>query len=239
MNKKTFLNFLTKYHLGGTIEETIWKMEDKSLLVKFRDEDKEVMGIGLLKELDLPDSEFGVYNTSKLINGVSPLDDDMKIEFEGDPSDVASLIFSDKDVKNKRTLASVDIINNTFQGADFAEDIFDCVIDIDNSFLVKFNKVKNVDSTNIAIKVNNDKTATFIINYSDNNVDTGRFNVDIVKGEMIIKPILFKMNVIAKILNANKDMEKCKIKLCTEHGILKFEFKLTDMNYVYYTVALQ
>ena len=119
------------------------------------------------------------------------------------------------------------------------EDVFDTVIKIDANFLTKFNKIKNLESDNIGIKINNNNTATFILNYSENNVDTGKFDINIEKGNTTIKPVLFKLDVITRILSANKDFTSGVIKFCGEHGVLKFVFGSEDINFMYFTVALQ
>ena len=106
MKKSKISNFLSKYNLGGIVEETIWTIEDKNLLVKFRTEDKSVMGVGLLKGMDIPNSEFGVYSTSKMINAISPLDEEIKVELISEGNTFTNLIYSDNDVINKRTLTA-------------------------------------------------------------------------------------------------------------------------------------
>ena len=238
MKKTVLQNFLAKYNLNGLVEETIWTIKDGKLLIKFRAEDTTVMGIGLLNEFDLEDGEFGVYNTSTMMNAINPLDEDINIELiKDEEGGFIRINYIDIDVKNQRVLSDVGIIENTFKSATFNDDIFDVKMKIDENFLTKFNKIKNVTSDNIAIRINDDKTATFIINYSENNVDTGHFDIEIEEGDKT-EPIIFKLDALAKILNNNKKTNG-SIRLSTSEGLLEFKFKDNDMKFVYYTVALQ
>jgi len=114
MDKNKVLDFLTKYHLGGRVEETIWDIKDKNLLVKFRDETHTVMGVGLLKDVDIENAKFGILNTSNIISAVKPLDADIRISLTSNNGNVNNVIFSDGDVNNKRAIGSSDSIEFTF-----------------------------------------------------------------------------------------------------------------------------
>jgi len=329
MNKNTILDFLVKYNLKQRVEETKWTVKNKSLLVKFRSEDRAVMGVGLLNEFDIPDSHFGVYNTKKMISAVEHLDKDINVELLEEGGEYTNLIFADKDVKNKRTLASVDMITNTFTGLALylsndefssignrvAEDFkarnnsegvtiitdllqnnetkiseynnkkqsdenfdvnnselkaifsdredklkhiilsnaiddnikyeilhhgFDTDMELDDNFLTKFKKTKKIkDSQVFAIKINPNKTASFIINYSENNVDTGNFTVDIKRGNPTTVPMVFSFDTLETILDVNKNIVDGRLQYSSKYRVMKFTFKDDNMSYQYYTVAKQ
>jgi len=66
MEKGKLNRFIGKYNLAGLVESVKWESKDGSLNVSFISDDKSVLGTVAMKEFNQEDTEFGVYDTTKL-----------------------------------------------------------------------------------------------------------------------------------------------------------------------------
>ena len=66
--KKPYLeDVIEKYYLGGLVERVKIQIIDKRLMTQFISSQKNLVGVLDAPNMELPDCEFGVYDTSQLL----------------------------------------------------------------------------------------------------------------------------------------------------------------------------
>jgi len=214
MKKAILLKFIEKYHLSGIIGQT------------------------RLKDVNLDDKEFGVFNTTDLSKMLSALESEIKIDILEYDNMPRSMIITDKINKAEFPLADPAIIPKSATPKKMPT--FNVEIDVDKVFIELYIKNKNAltESNNFAIQADTDK-AKLTIGYSSiqNNTINISWNVNATVHDELL-PIMFNAEYFKSILVANKDMTKGKISVSSS-GLMKMQF--TDGNYVseYYMVQLQ
>ena len=67
MNKSKLKSFISKYHLGGTVNSVILNSNNNKLSTRFISGDKSLLGELSMENWDFEDSTLGVYDTEKLL----------------------------------------------------------------------------------------------------------------------------------------------------------------------------
>ena len=67
MNKSKLTRFISKYHLGGTVNSVILNSNNNKLSARFISGDKSLLGELSMENWDFEDSTLGVYDTEKLL----------------------------------------------------------------------------------------------------------------------------------------------------------------------------
>ena len=67
MNRTYLDSFISKYHLGGLISNTIWKIKDNELSTTFTTDGKEMLGTVKFNDFKEPDAELGIIDTERFL----------------------------------------------------------------------------------------------------------------------------------------------------------------------------
>ena len=65
-DKRVIDNFISKYHLGGTIERIKWVSDGECLKANFINDSQNLVGKVKTGNFKFPVGEFGIYSTSTL-----------------------------------------------------------------------------------------------------------------------------------------------------------------------------
>lgn len=245
--KQNFIKVLNKINLGGIVEEATASVEKNSATIHFRSNTMSVMGVATMSNFPHADLEFGIPDISKISQALNPMDNDVKIDIQLNPtvSDKMYIKFADKDVENHRAICLTSDINNVFKGSNFDESELDIEFKVDEDFFKKMNKIKNIKSAdNIAFIATSKTDGKLIVNHSEINTDTGFFKIDLESGTKMSEPMLFNFDVFLKVLFANSDMKVSKIQISTSLNVIKFSFESDDkvntdsITTQYYMIAL-
>ncbi len=95
MEKQSLNRFVSKYNLAGLVESVKWESKDGSLTTSFISDDKSVLGSVNMKEFEGSDSEFGVYDTTKLTKMLSVLGNNVDFSINDIDGKPVSLKFKD------------------------------------------------------------------------------------------------------------------------------------------------
>ena len=79
MNKSKLTRFISKYHLGGTVNSVILNSKNNKLSTRFISGDKSLLGELSMEGWDFEDSTLGVYDTEKLLKLLAVVDDDVSM----------------------------------------------------------------------------------------------------------------------------------------------------------------
>jgi hypothetical protein len=236
MKKSNFLRFIEKYHLGGIVESVKWDVKSKTLDVKFISEDMVLIGHVTLKDMDMEDTEFGIYTTSELLKMFSALETEIKVdvvEYEGRP---VNMLFTDDKKKSVYILSDPAIIPKSATPKKMPD--FNVVIDLNEEFIDTYIKCKNAlaDTSSFAIQGDGDE-AEIIIGYSDNNTNRTSWKEKATVNEELL-PIMFNAEYFKSVLMANKNMTKGKMSVSSA-GLMMVEFEEGDYTSKYFMVQLQ
>ena len=78
MEKQSFVSLINKYYLDGVGEKVRWSVKDKQAVIKTFSQTKDMVGI-VTGEVELPDSEFVIFDTSKFLKLVGICNQFLKI----------------------------------------------------------------------------------------------------------------------------------------------------------------
>lgn len=237
MEKERFLTFVSKYHLGGSVESVKVTVEDNILKTTFISDDKSLLGMVEMKDFEFKDIELGVYDTSKLIKMLSVLDNDIEFNTKGDSKKLTSIVFSDKRTKANYMLADMVVIPKVPALKKLPE--WDIEIEFDKPFIDRYIRSKNALSgvPNFTLTSSNDGTVNIVIGHK--NINSNRLTLETdVKVEEHLSPISFSADYLKDILNANKGAATATLKVSTQ-GLAHISFEIDDFKSDYYLVEQQ
>ena len=236
MEKQSLNRFVSKYNLAGLVESVKWESKEGSLTTSFISDDKSVLGSVTMKEFDSSDSEFGVYDTTKLTKMLSVLGEDVEFSLNDIDGKPVSLKFKDGSTNVNYMLADLSVIPNVPDLKQLPP--FNVEIKLDSNFISKFIKAKGAlaDENNFTFTCK-DGNGQMILGYS--NINTNRINIDVdctCDGD--IDPISFSATYLKEILVANKEATDATLKISSQ-GLAHISFEVDNYESNYYLVEIQ
>ncbi len=240
MEKQSLSRFVSKYNLSGLVESVKWESKDGSLTTSFISDDKSVLGSVSMKEFEASDSEFGVYDTTKLTKMLSVLGNDVDFSMNDIDGKPVSLKFKDGSTSVNYMLADLSVIPNVPDLKQLPE--FDTEIKLDSNFINKFIKAKGAlaDENNFTFTYGDGKNGSgqIILGYS--NINTNRINIDVdcTCSKDKVEPISFSATYLKEILVANKEATDATLKISSQ-GLAHISFEVDNYESNYYLVEIQ
>ena len=236
MEKQSLNRFVSKYNLAGLVESVKWESKDGSLTTSFISDDKSVLGSVSMKEFEGSDSEFGVYDTTKLTKMLSVLGSDVDFSINDIDGKPVSLKFKDGSTNVNYMLADLSVIPNVPDLKQLPP--FNVEIKLDANFISKFIKAKGAlaDENNFTFTCK-DGAGQIILGYS--NINTNRINIDVdCTCEKDVDPISFSATYLKDILVANKEATDAILKISSQ-GLSHISFSIDNYESNYYLVEIQ
>jgi hypothetical protein len=104
--KKPFLeDVIEKYHLGGLVERVKINIVDKTLTTKFISAQKNLVGSLEAPNIELPDCEFGIYDTSQLLKLIGITNHFLVLDVEMNKGIANKLLIADNEFNLEYALA--------------------------------------------------------------------------------------------------------------------------------------
>lgn len=236
MEKVRVNKFIQKYNLSGLIESVKWNVSGNTLTTSFISDDKSVLGNVTMAGFDFEDGQYGIYDTTKLTKMLSVLSNDVDIKPSKYEGKVTAIDLKDKGTSATYMLADLSVIPVV---PDLKQlPTFDVEIDIDSTFIDRFNKAKGAlsDEKNFTFQCK-DGSGKIIIGYSKTN--TNRISIDVnCKCENDVNGISFSADFLKEILNANKDANSASLKISTQ-GLANLKFVVDNYTSEYFLVEVQ
>jgi len=236
MEKQKLNKFISKYSLGSLIESVKWQSENNTLQTSFISDDKSVLGKVSMTEFEFDNSEFGVYDTSKLKGMLSVLGDDIDFSITSANEKSVSLKFKDKSTSINYMLADLSVIPNVPDLKTLPD--FDVEIKLDDVFINKFIKAKGAlsEENNFTFISKNGKDQ-IILGYT--TINSNRITIDVDRdGTGDVEPISFSATYLKEILLANKDASDATLKISTQ-GLSHIHFNVGNYLSDYYLVEVK
>ena len=111
MNKSKLTRFISKYHLGGTVNSVILNSNNNKLSTRFISGDKSLLGELSMENWDFEDSTLGVYDTEKLLKLLAVLDEDVSMSVVSTGEKSIQLKVSDSGTAVTYMLSDTTVIN--------------------------------------------------------------------------------------------------------------------------------
>lgn len=242
ISKSLFSSFIEKYYLTGRTETAKISIKDNVMKCNFQggDASLNVLGTIILNDIDLPDGELNLFeSTSKILKLFTALDDQIEIKYIKGQTVVGD------EIKNIELIDSTKTINFTLADSTLLDDpkkmtkklIYDIEFDLTDSFINEYLRSKAALSEAIEFGLRPDKKGAgieIVINYSSNNVNNIVIPVAVTKMGTI-DTLIFDANILRDILTANKNIPG-KIEVLAQ-GMLKISFESAVFKNEYYLLG--
>lgn len=236
MEKTKLEKFISKYNLGGSCESVLWKSDGSDITVKCISDDKNVLGIVTVKDVQLEEGEYGIFDTKQLSSMLSVLSDSVNVTTKKNNSKTSAIHLTDNNAKIDYVLADSAVIPSAPDLKQLPN--FDLEIKLDQKFTNTFLKAKSALSDAETFTVMSDgTTANIVLGYSDMNTNRITLDVDTVNN-CKLQPINFSARYLKEILSANRECTTGVLKVSSK-GLAYIKFGVQDFNTDYYLVQIQ
>ena len=235
MEKQSLNRFVSKYNLAGLVESVKWESKYGSLTTSFISDDKSVLGTVTMNEFNNSDSEFGVYDTTKLTKMLSVLGNDVDFSISDIDGKPVSLKFKDSSTSVNYMLADLSVIPNVPDLKQLPN--FNVKIDLDETFINKFIRAKGaLPDENTFTLVCKDGKSQIVLGHS--NINTNRITIDVEADcEGNVDPISFSATYLKEILVANKEATDAVLNISSD-GLSHIHFEVDNYVTDYYLVEI-
>ena len=234
INKNTLQSFISKYYINGLNNQVKWRIKDNTLVV-YAGESGRVCKVELDK-FEFEDCEIGVFDTNKLIKLLSITNGDLLLSSEKQGELHTKLNISDANFELSYALADTLIMGKSPWYSD-PEDGFDIELTLEREEVDNLIKAKNAlsDVDNMLVQTNKNLDGTEVCEFlfGDNTGFSNKIEYQIqgiINDSDVTLP--FNSDIFKDILNANKDIDNCSIKI-SKQGMMKITFE-GDINSIYY-----
>jgi len=235
ISKQQLSSVISKYYLNGLNNQVKWRIKDNTLTI-YAGEAGRVCKV-VANNFPLEDAELGVFDTNKLNKLLSITNGDLIISLEKIKAIYTKMHIQDSNYNLTYSLADTLILGKNI----WYEDAENLDVDItlepeDVDALIKAkNALGDIDNMLITTTTDFDNNPICEFIFGDNtgfsNKITYQVNGGDIKNNNLSIP--FNSDIFKDILNNNKDMDLCKLKL-SDTGILKLEFISEEINSEYF-----
>lgn len=241
MNKQILTSIIDKYYLGGTIESVKWVISNKNITINFITPFKNLVGKITSSNIDLEDSEIGIYNTSQFTKLVKIMDNYIVLKLnKSERGTPLELTLADNQYDLNYYLSDLNLIETV--PAINEPDTYDAVLDINSEFINKFVNAKKAlgDTKQFTVKTEYDANegTQLVVTIGEGNGYANKIkfknNCESLFG---LNEIPFPADIMLEVLKANSDTTEGKIQISQE-GLMKLTFKEDSIETIYYLVRL-
>jgi hypothetical protein len=236
MEKSKISKFIGRYNLNSLIESVKWVTDGNVLKTSFISDDKSLLGSVSMKDFQVEDSEFGVYDTTKLVKMISVLEDDVEFSVVNIGGKGVSLKFNDKSTAVNYMLADLSVIPSVPDLKKLPN--FNVQVKLDSAFINKFIRAKSAlaDESNFTF-ISKGGKSQIVLGYS--SINTNRINIDVdseVDGD--VDAISFSATYLKEILVSNRDATEAILQISSD-GLAHISFEVDNYTSQYYLVQIQ
>jgi len=238
MKKQLFLDFISKYTLGGLIETVAWESKHGKLSARMISDHKNLVGEINYNNFDIKDFEgkkLGIFKTSRLVGMLNVCLDDIEASLEmiGD-NPVKISITDERNVKVRYALSDLVVIPSV-PSIKQVPTHFDVVATVDSDFVNLYSKAKSAlpEVENFTVQ-STDTQASITLGQTDtnDNVISMNFKTSSTKS---VDAMQFPADLFRQVLLANKGVEGT-FKVSSQ-GLATIEYITDEYTAKYYLVA--
>tara|TARA_Y100001954_G_scaffold239393_1_gene313603 strand:+ start:4770 stop:5519 length:750 start_codon:yes stop_codon:yes gene_type:complete len=221
ISKSTLQSFISKYNLGGLYQKAKWRVKDNTLTVYINDS-----GLNSkvhLNDFQLEDGHICMVDTNKLKKLIAITNGELILTLEKhtntaqDTVIYTKLLIADENfdlsfsLSDKTMFGKESWIEHPEEGYDLEMTLSN--IDIDNLLKAK-NALGDVNEMMISSQKDLDGNDVCEFKFGDNNSFSNKivFNAPATTNN-IVDSVIYNSDMFKRILDANKDMESCTMKI--------------------------
>ena len=219
INKTDLKSVISKYHIGGLVEQVKWEIKDSNLLVKFMSPSKEMLGEVKCSKFPLDDCSFGISNTTQLVKLI----------------DITKDVIQLNTVKVGKICSKLLLADNQFQLNYALADILTIPKTGETNFEESYNIVTTLDSEAISsiIKAQGALTNSETVVIQPSLSADGEHELELTFGGDV--EYANKVSFYLPNLTEQNDMVSGTLSINLE-GLIKLEFQNGIINSTYYLV---
>ena len=240
INKNELQSIISKYYLNGLVESVKWTIESNALEIDFQSPNKDMIGRVIHTNFPLENSEFAVYDTSKLSKLLGITSGEVHLELEQTQAIYTKLIISDLNYTLNFSLTDLLMIQDVGSATD--PNNYEIEAELGSEEITAIIRAHNaLESDNVIIKIdkNLDNEDILVMSFGDVSNHTNKIDYQIPNSTLNNVPygtnIPFNSALIKNILNNNKDAESSLLKVNSQ-GLMKLEFTGEDWESFYYII---
>ena len=240
INKNELQSTISKYYLNGLVESVKWTIEDNALEIDFQSPNKDMIGRVKHANFPLENSEFAVYDTSKLNKLLGITSGEVVLELEKQQAIYTKLIISDLNYTLNFSLTDLLMIQDVGSATD--PDNYEIKAELGSEEISAIIKAHSaLESDNVIVKIDRDLDGedVLVMSFGDNSNHTNKIDYQVPNASLENVPygvqIPFNSAMIKTILNNNKDAESSTLKV-NSRGLMKLEFESEDWKSFYYII---
>ena len=238
-DKRVIDNFISKYHLGGTIERIKWVSDGECLKAKFINDSQNLVGEIVSKNFKFPIGEFGIYSTSTLSKMLGILENEVMFEIIKENKTPTKFTIGDTAMDIKFNLADPQVIPNVPNINKTEGDIH---VDLDEEFTTRFVKSKDAVGEEVFYISTQDgftsKETKFTIGNNTSNSVSFTAPIEDRSPDVELDNIPFNADLVKEIFKHNKRFDAGIMKI-NPKGLMTFSFKFGSLETNYYLVRNQ
>ncbi len=235
ISKNKLSSVISKYYLNGLNNQVKWRIKDNTLTI-YAGEAGRVCKV-VANNFPLEDAELGVFDTHKLSKLLSITNGDLIVSLEKMKAIYTKMHIQDSNYNLTYSLADILILGKNVWYEDPEDLDIDIVLepeDIDALIKAK-NALGDIDNMLVTTTTDFDGNPICEFIFGDNTGFSNKITYQINGGKIENNSlsIPFNSDIFKDILNNNKDMDSCSLKL-SNTGILKIDFESEDIKSEYF-----
>ena len=236
IDKRKLVDSIEKYYLNGLTEAVKFKIKNKVLVIPFSTTNRDVVG-EITLPIELPDAEFGVFQTSPLLKLLHILDTNVDIQYQEKLGIVEKLLIEDNKYKMMFSASDISLIPKTPNAIDVA---YQLTYIIEPDFITRFidcKKALGPDVKTFVLEPQVDKTK-IILGDPSGYANKLEFEIPTFIEGFPFASLLFPSDVLKEILSANKNFTYAEMKV-NEEGLMYLTFTEGNAVSQYFIMASQ
>jgi hypothetical protein len=234
IDKRKLVDSIEKYYLNGLTEAVKFNIKNNVLVIPFSTTNRDVVGEVTLP-IELPDAEFGIFETSPLLKLLNILDTNVDIQYQEKFGIVEKLLIEDNQYKMMFSASDISLIPKTPNAVDVT---YQLTYAMEPDFVTRFidcKKALGPDIKTFTLEPQTD-TAKIILGDPSGYANKLEFNIPAITEGFPFASLLFPSDILREILAANKNFDTAEMKV-NEDGLMNLMFVEGDAVSQYYIMA--
>jgi hypothetical protein len=234
IDKRKLVDSIEKYYLNGLTEAVKFNIKNNVLHIPFSTTNRDVVGEVTLP-IELPNAEFGIYETTPLLKLLNILDTNVDIQYQEKFGIVEKLLIEDNQYKMMFSASDISLIPKTPNAVDVT---YQLTYAMEPDFVTRFidcKKALGPDIKTFTLEPQSE-TARIILGDPSGYANKLEFNIPAVTEGFPFASLLFPSDVLKEILSANKNFDSAEMKV-NEDGLMDLMFVEGDAISQYFIMA--
>ena len=234
IDKRKLVDTIEKYYLNGLTEAVKFNIKNNVLHIPFSTTNRDVVGEVTLP-IELPNAEFGIYETTPLLKLLNILDTNVDIQYQEKFGIVEKLLIEDNQYKMMFSASDISLIPKTPNAIDVN---YQLTYAMEPDFVTRFidcKKALGPDIKTFTLEPQQNSTK-IILGDPSGYANKLEFEIPASMEGFPFASLLFPSDVLREILSANKNFNDAWMKV-NEDGLMYLSFTEGDAVSQYFIMA--